>query len=141
VYRVDLLEQTLAELCGAVQGARAAVIVSVEGFVVASFPAGDELFVESGSADSSQVAAMASTLLSLSERTLSRLEMGEEGVERLLIEGKQGSMIVTPVSERAALALLLDKETKIGVALFMAQRSTRQVQDILEGQSQPPGWL
>ena len=59
VYRMDLLQNALANLCNSLDGVRAAVIVSIEGFVVASHPRGDESFVENGSANSSQVAAMA----------------------------------------------------------------------------------
>ena len=133
VYRVDRLEKALSELCQSQDGAQGAVIVSVEGFVVASYPPGDQGFVDNITADSSQVAAMASTLLSLSERTLARLEMGDGSIGRLLIEGSEGSIIVVPLSEQAALTILLDDEAKIGVALYAAQRTAQQIRLILEG--------
>ena len=68
VYRMDLLQSALAKLCNSLDGVHVAVIVSIEGFVVASYPPGEESFVENGSANSSQVAAMAATLVALSER-------------------------------------------------------------------------
>lgn len=130
VYRMDLLQNALARLCSSLDGVRAAVIVSVEGFVVASHPPGDESFVEEGSANSSQVAAMAATLVALGERTLSRLAQGE--IERMLVEGRHGAMIVIPVSESAAIAVLLEKGAKAGIALHTVQFYAQQIHNILE---------
>jgi predicted regulator of Ras-like GTPase activity (Roadblock/LC7/MglB family) len=130
VYRMDLLQNALARLCSSLDGVRAAVVVSIEGFVVASHPPGDESFVEEGSANSSQVAAMAATLVALGERTLSRLAQGE--IERMLVEGRYGAMIVIPVSESAAIAVLLEKGAKIGIALHAVQFSAQQIHNILE---------
>ena len=131
VYRMDLLQDALASLCETLEGVRAAVIVSIEGFVVASHPPGGESFTEDESANSSQVAAMAATLVALAERTLSRLGQGE--IERMLVEGHHGVMIVIPVSDNAAIAVLLEKGSKLGVALYAGQFAARQIHDILEG--------
>jgi predicted regulator of Ras-like GTPase activity (Roadblock/LC7/MglB family) len=131
VYRMDLLQNALSSLCDLLEGVRAAVIVSIEGFVVASHPPGDESFAENGSATSSQVAAMAATLVALAERTLSRLEQGE--IERMLVEGRYGVMMVIPVSQDAAIAVLLEKGAKLGVALHTAQSAAQRIRHILEG--------
>jgi predicted regulator of Ras-like GTPase activity (Roadblock/LC7/MglB family) len=131
VYRMDLLQDALANLCDALDGVRAAVIVSIEGFVVASYPPGGESFAEDDSASSSQVAAMAATLVALAERTLSRLGQGE--IERMLVEGRHGVMIVIPVSNNAAIAVLLEKGSKLGVALYAGQYTAQRIQHILEG--------
>ena len=37
VYRTDLLESALQEMCSKLQGVQGAVIVSIEGFVVAAY--------------------------------------------------------------------------------------------------------
>jgi predicted regulator of Ras-like GTPase activity (Roadblock/LC7/MglB family) len=131
VYRMDLLQDALANLCGSLEGVRAAVIVSIEGFVVASYPPGGESFAEDDSANSSQVAAMAATLVALAERTLSRLDQGE--IERMLVEGRHGVMIVIPVSDNAAIAVLLKKGSKLGVALYAGQFAAQRIRNILEG--------
>jgi len=128
---MDLLQNALANLCDSLAGVRAAVIVSIEGFVVASHPPGDETFMEDGSTYSSQVAAMAATLVALGERTLARLAQGE--IERLLVEGRQGAMIVVPVSDNAAIAVLLEKGAKIGIALYSVQFAAQRIRHILEG--------
>ena len=131
VYRMDLLQDALASLCQSLDGVRAAVVVSIEGFVVASYPPGGESFTEDDSASSSQVAAMAATLVALAERTLSRLDQGE--IERMLVEGRHGVMVVIPVSNNAAIAILLDKGSKLGVALHAGQSAAQRIQNILEG--------
>jgi predicted regulator of Ras-like GTPase activity (Roadblock/LC7/MglB family) len=132
LYRVDLLQRALASLCESLESARAAVIVSVEGFVIASYPPGDESFVENDAASSSHVAAMASIMVALAERTLSRLRLSDGEIDRLLVEGERGSLIVLPVSSEAAIAVLLEKEAKMGVALRTVPRAAQQVRDILE---------
>jgi predicted regulator of Ras-like GTPase activity (Roadblock/LC7/MglB family) len=131
VYRMDLLQSALTGLCDSLDGVQAAVIVSIEGFVVASHPPGDESFMENGSTSSSQVAAMAATLVALGERTLSRLEQGQ--IERLLVEGSQGAMIVIPVSDDAAIAVLLHKGAKVGIALHSVKFAAQQIHSFLEG--------
>jgi predicted regulator of Ras-like GTPase activity (Roadblock/LC7/MglB family) len=131
VYRMDLLQSALTGLCDSLDGVQAAVIVSIEGFVVASHPPGDESFMENGSTSSSQVAAMAATLVALGERTLSRLEQGQ--IERLLVEGSQGAMIVIPVSDDAAIAVLLHKGAKVGIALHSVKFAAQRIHSILEG--------
>ena len=143
-YRVDLLQRVLAGLCKSLEGARAAVVVSVEGLVVASYPPGDESLLDepaSGVRDdrdpvtSSQVAAMASIMVTHGERTLGRLGLSDGEIDRLLIEGSRGSLVVLPVSDEVALAVLLEKEAKAGVALHIVPRAAQQVRQILERQT------
>ncbi|UCC86859.1 MAG: roadblock/LC7 domain-containing protein [Anaerolineales bacterium] len=131
VYRTDLLQNALRNLCDSLQGVRAAVIVSVEGFVVASHPPGDESFTEGGSANSSQMAAMAATLVALAERTMARLAQGE--IERMLVEGRDGVMIVVPATDSAAIAVLLEKGSRLGIALYAGQFAAQRIRHILEG--------
>ena len=131
VYRMDLLQSALAELANSLDGVQAAVIVSIEGFVVASYPPGDESFAEEGSANSSQVAAMAATLVALAQRTMSRLGQGE--IDRMLVEGQNGVMIVVPVTDEAAIAVLLEKGAKLGVAFYTGQFAAHRIRNILAG--------
>ena len=42
VYRTDLLEEALKEFCEKLDGVQGAVIVSIEGFVVAAYTVGEE---------------------------------------------------------------------------------------------------
>lgn len=127
VYREELLVGALKELTAAIDGMRGAVIVSIEGFVVAAYPGGGA----SGAPDSPQVAALAATLFALGEQTLLRLAQGES--RRLLIEGDSGAMIVYPIDEQAILAALCLRETKMGLALHTVERCAVELADILNG--------
>jgi predicted regulator of Ras-like GTPase activity (Roadblock/LC7/MglB family) len=128
VYREDLLVEALRELTEALEGIRGAVIVSVEGFVVAAYPGGGSA---PGAPDSPQVAAMAATLFALGEQTLLRLAQGES--RRLLIEGDTGAMIVYPIDEQAILAAMVRRETKMGLALHTVERWAGRLANILNG--------
>ena len=131
VYRTDLLEDALKDLCSKLQGVQGAVIVSIEGFVVAAYAPHESEMDEEGPTSSPQVAAMAATLIALGERTLSRLAQGE--MHRLLIEGDDGGMVVVPANRRASVAVMVGKEAKMGLVLYALQQNAKLISDILEG--------
>ncbi len=130
VYKTDLLEEALKELCDKLEGVQGAVIVSIEGFVVAAYSP-DEQEGEEGPTSSPQVAAMAATLIALGERTLARLAQGE--MIRLLIEGNEGGMLVVPANRRSSIAVMVNRQAKLGLVLYALQQSARKISDILEG--------
>ncbi len=131
VYKTDILEAALKELCRKLEGVQGAVIVSVEGFVVAAYAPHESEMNEEGPTSSPQVAAMAATLIALGERTLARLVQGE--MIRLLIEGSDGGMIVVPANRRASVAVMVDREAKMGLVLYALQQSAKAISEILEG--------
>src|SRR5512133_1838671 len=110
-YRSETLERTLRTLHTAVPGILASVVVNIDGLLVSAYPPGDEDNVHENPTGSPQVAAMAATLIGLAERTLGRLAQGD--LERLLMEGEDGVMVVYPAG-RAALAVLVRKDVKLG---------------------------
>jgi len=133
VYRTEKLEMALEDLCKQLSSVQGAVIVSVEGFVVAAYApnsVAEDEFGEGGTS-SPQVAAMAATLIALGERTLARLAQGQ--LTRLLIEGANGAMLVVPASNRAAVALMVHNNAKIGLSLYALKRSATEIGLILEG--------
>jgi predicted regulator of Ras-like GTPase activity (Roadblock/LC7/MglB family) len=127
-YRSETLERTLRTLHTAVPGIIASVIVNIDGLLVSSYPPGDDDNFAENPTSSPQVAAMAATLIGLAERTLGRLAQGE--LERLLMEGEEGTMIVYPAG-RAALAVLVAKDTKMGMVLYAASRARNDVMKVL----------
>jgi predicted regulator of Ras-like GTPase activity (Roadblock/LC7/MglB family) len=131
VYRTDLLEAALREMCAKLDGVQGAVIVSIEGFVVAAYTPHENDTDEEGPTSSPQVAAMAATLIALGERTLSRLAQGE--MLSLLIEGSDGGMLVVPANRRASVAVMVGREAKKGLVLYALQQNAKKVSDILEG--------
>jgi predicted regulator of Ras-like GTPase activity (Roadblock/LC7/MglB family) len=131
IYKTDLLEEALEELCSKLEGVQGAVIVSIEGFVVAAYAPYESNMDEDSPTSSPQVAAMAATLIALGERTLSRLAQGE--MIRLLIEGNDGGMLVVPANRRSSVAVMVGREAKMGLVLYALQQSAKKISDILEG--------
>ena len=129
-FRQEVIDDTLRKLHLAVQGIKASVVVNRDGLLVASFPPGDDSDPLANPTSSPQVAAMSATLIGLAERTLNRLEQGE--LERLLMEGEEGVMVVYPAG-RATLAVLVDKEQKLGPVLYAAARTAKGVAEVLAG--------
>ena len=134
VYRTEKLEAALKQLCTQLKRVQAAVIVSIEGFVVASYEpeSNNHHEDEESMASSPQVAAMAATLIALGERTLSRLHQGE--LDRLLIEGSSGAMLVIPASQRSAIALMVYNDAKMGLSFYALKKAAREINLILEGE-------
>ncbi|MBZ0278782.1 MAG: roadblock/LC7 domain-containing protein [Anaerolineae bacterium] len=127
--REKRLEDTLKLLHRAVEGINATVIVNNDGLLVASFPPGDEENPHQNPTSSPQVAAMSATLIGLAERTLGRLAQG--GLERLLMEGADGTMVVYPAG-RASLAVLVEKNARLSHVLFATKKAAADVAEILQ---------
>ncbi|MBK9049581.1 MAG: roadblock/LC7 domain-containing protein [Chloroflexi bacterium] len=133
IYRVNILEDRLRQLTEAVPGIMGTVIVSIEGFVVAAYPPSEQSSLASAidMSSTSQVAAMAAALIALGEQTLGRLAQGQ--MERLLIEGGEGAIIVYPINQNAALAAMVDKNAKMGMVLVAIARAAAAFGDVLSG--------
>lgn len=126
--REERLERTLKTLHSAVEGIKATVIVNIDGLLVAAYPPGDEENPHENPTSSPQVAAMAATLIGLAERTLGRLAQGD--LERLLMEGEEGVMVVYPAG-RASLAVLSEKDARMAYILYATKRAAAEVAQIL----------
>lgn len=127
-FRSEKLESALKTLHTAVEGVKASVIVNIDGLLVAAFPPEDEENPHANPTSSPQVAAMSATLIGLAERTLGRLQQGE--LERLLMEGEIGVMVVYPAG-RASLSVLVEKDARLAHVLFAAKKAAAEVAEIL----------
>jgi predicted regulator of Ras-like GTPase activity (Roadblock/LC7/MglB family) len=127
-FRSDKLETALRALHTVVEGIKASVVVNNDGLLVSSFPPGDDDNPHENPTSSPQVAAMAATLIGLAERTLGRLAQGD--LERLLMEGEEGVMVVYPAG-RASLAVLVSKDARLAHVLYAAKRAAAEVEVIL----------
>jgi uncharacterized protein len=125
-YRSEALEEKLRILHSVVEGVKATVIVNNDGLLVA----GDEDDPHNNPTSSPQVAAMSATLIGLAERTLRRLAQGD--LERLLMEGEEGVMVVYPAG-RASLAVLVENDANLAHVLFAAKKAAAEVAEILGG--------
>ena len=127
-YRSERLERALKSLHVAVPGIKASVVVNIEGLLVAAYPPTNEENPYENPTSSPQVAAMAATLIGLAETTLMRLEQGD--LKRLMIDADNGTMVVYPAN-RASLAVLVEKGTKLGRVLFAVAQVRDEVMEIL----------
>jgi len=130
-YRVNQLEAVLRSLHESVEGLQGTVVVSLDGFVVAAhLPSGNGRHKRSPSAaDSPQVAAMAASIIALSDKVLAQLARGS--ISRVLIDGSEGGIIVVPAGAEAALAVMVGHDAKLGLVMLALQRSAEQVKRIL----------
>lgn len=129
-FRDEALEDELKKLHTLVTGVKATVIVNIDGLLVAAYPAGDEENPHENPTSSPQVAAMSATLIGLAEKTLGRLAQGD--LERLLMEGEEGTMVVYPAG-RAAVAVLVHKTAHMGQVLYATKKAAGEVERILGG--------
>ena len=127
-YRVQVLEDILRRLHKSVDGLHGTVVVSIEGFVVAAY-SGDGRSRTSNPVDSPQIAAMAAAIIALGERVLGRLARGE--IDRILLDGTEGGIIVVPAGPEAALAAMVNKDAKLGLVMYELRRSSREVYKVL----------
>ena len=129
LYRIDILENSLRQLTQTIPSILQTVIVSTDGFVVASHPTTSTSDTDYHTNNTQQVAAMAAALIALGDQTLNRLDQG--GMNRLMIEGNDGAIIVYPINRNAALSALVDKTTKMGITLHEISRAAQQFAKIL----------
>ncbi len=130
-YRVNQIEDVLRSLHQTVEGLQGTVVVSLDGFVVAAYlPSGNgrrrrvEHLV-----DSPQVAAMAASIIAISDKVLAQLARGS--ISRVLIDGSEGGIVVVPAGSEAALAAMVGQNAKWGIIMLALRRSADQVQRIL----------
>ena len=127
-YRVQILEDILRRMHKSVDGVHGTVVVSIEGFVVAAY-SGEGRARHNNPVDSPQIAAMAAAIIALGERVLGRLARGE--IDRILLDGTEGGIIVVPAGPDAALATMVSKDAKLGLVMYELRRSSREVYKVL----------
>lgn len=126
LYRIEKLEQELQNLTNRIDSIQDTVVVSNDGFVVAAHTPED---LTGQKANSPQIAAMTAALTGLGEKTL--MQMAQGNLNRLLIEGDYGALIVVPVNESAAIAAIVDKNAKIGLVMHEIRRTSSVINAIL----------
>ena len=122
-YRSEQINRILRTMHKTVEEIKASVVVNIDGLLVEAYPPNED------DTDNDQVAAMTATLIGLGEKTLERLGQGD--VERLLLEGEEGVMVVYPSGTRAALAVLIGKAAKLGMAMYAVKRAAEDVAEVI----------
>jgi predicted regulator of Ras-like GTPase activity (Roadblock/LC7/MglB family) len=131
-YREERLARVLREqLHENIKGVQETVIVTNDGLVVAAYPgASQEQNTHDDVGSSRWVAALAAEIIAQSRRAFGRLAQG--AVSRILVEGESGSMIVVPAGDHAALAVIVEPHTKLGLAMFQITRVAEHISNLLD---------
>jgi len=128
-YRSDQLRKSLAALHAAAPGLIGSAISTTDGLVIAVYPPGWDSDIQDPTGGEN-VAAMSAVVVGQAERTMARLAQGE--LERVLMEGEKGVVAVLPITHDSALALLIDKDAKLGLTLHAARRAAQEVRGVLK---------
>ncbi len=100
---------------------QATAVVSTDGLVIASrLPA---------EVEEDRIGAMGAAILSISTRSGGELDRGE--MVRVLIEGTEGYILIRSVGEYAILVALVEKEVRLGLLFYEANKCIDLLTDVL----------
>ncbi|RRN55808.1 hypothetical protein EIM48_09010 [Pseudoxanthomonas sp. SGNA-20] len=113
--RAAQIRQTLEDLTSSSADIEASALISIDGLLIdAAMPQ---------SMDEDRIGAMSAALLSLGERTAR--ELGRGRLERVLVQGEDGYVIMTAAGEEAVLTVLTRAEVKLGLAFLDIKRAAQ----------------
>ncbi len=127
--RSEALRQSLLRLHRSVAAISGSAVITSDGLVIAMYPPGWDSDIQNP-VGAESVAAMAAVISSAAERTVARLDQG--ALERVLIEGERGTVGVFPCTSDSALAVLIAKDAKLGLAARSAHKTAQEIGDILK---------
>jgi len=117
----DQLDIVLNDFERNVPHVEATAVVSTDGLVIASrLP--DQV-------EEDRIGAMGAAILSISARSGNELARGE--MERVLIEGESGYILIRSVGEDAILVALVEKEVRLGMLFYEAKNCIDKLSEIL----------
>jgi predicted regulator of Ras-like GTPase activity (Roadblock/LC7/MglB family) len=117
----DQLDAVLNEFERNVPHVEATAVVSTDGLVIAS-----RLPKE---VEEDRVGAMGAAILSISTRSGIELERGN--MERVLIEGTNGYLLIRSIADVAILVCLVDKEVRLGMLFYECKNCVKKISEIL----------
>lgn len=119
--RRDMFQQVLEELKGSSADVEASALISTDGLMIASaLPQG---------MDEDRVGAMSAALLSLGERAARELARGN--LERVLLQGQQGYVIMSSAGGEAVLTVLAKSNAKLGLIFLDIKRAAEALSKLI----------
>jgi len=115
------LEAVLHELEKSVSGIEAGVIVDTQGLPISS--------AMPEHVNEGVIAAMTATILSVSENALK--ELGKGNINKILVEGNDGSLILMNAGQNAILAVLIRQQSNLGLIFFVMRRAAKKIARLL----------
>lgn len=121
VTRAEKIVAFLKELHTNTPDVEAAALISVDGLIMASvLPAGVQ---------EDHVAAMSAAMLSLGER--SSQELGRGDLERVLVKGAQGYIVLASAGREAVVTVLTSERAKLGMVFLDLSRAAKKISEVL----------
>ncbi len=119
--RAETMADRLRELQAETQGVQASAVISIDGLIMASaLPAG---------VDEDRISAMSAAMLSLGERISGELKRGK--LQRILVEGADGIIVLSAIGEDAVLTVLADGGAKLGMVFYDMRRAVNDLARLL----------
>lgn len=128
--RGKALESLLNRLVHASVDLEGAVLVSLEGLVMATAWSSEEQKQALQGLDASRIGAVACRAFEQSDQATEMLDQGE--LERMILASSRGNVIITRAGAGALCVVLLHPEAKLGVASVEAMRISRQIAGLLD---------
>lgn len=119
--RTEVLQQVLVDLNGSTADVEASALISTDGLMIAS--------ALPHSMDEDRIGAMSAALLSLGDRTASELARGK--LDRVLIQGERGYVIMTAAGNEAVLTVLAKPNAKLGLIFLDIRRAAEKLKDMI----------
>ncbi len=120
--RENVWERYLAELLEGASAIQGVAIVGTDGLVYAAH-------APDGSLDEDLAGAVAAAVYALSARSVSQLNRGN--LQRTLIQGDDGNIIVTVVNDRTLFVGLTPKDVNLGMAFAEVRTMVRQLAEVV----------
>ncbi|MEM1512430.1 MAG: roadblock/LC7 domain-containing protein [Candidatus Jordarchaeales archaeon] len=120
--KIDELLELLRNMEATTPGIEASAVVSTEGLPIASAMPQE--------VDDAVVAAMASAILSVSEKVSNELVRGK--LQQVLLQGDLGYVIIKGAGESALLTVLARSNANLGLILMVLKRVSEEVKRLLE---------
>jgi predicted regulator of Ras-like GTPase activity (Roadblock/LC7/MglB family) len=127
--RGKALDDLLNGLIQASRDFEGAVLVSLDGLMYATAWSPDDQTERLQALDDSDIGAVACRAFAQSGEATRMLERGD--LDRLILAGSHGNMIITRAGENALCVALLKPEAKLGVASFEAKRISQELAKVL----------
>ena len=119
--RTDMLQQILDDLNGSSADVEASALISKDGLMIASaLPSG---------IDEDRVGAMSAALLSLGDRAGRELARGE--IDRVMIQGDKGYVIMTSAGDEAVLTIIAKSNAKLGLIFLDIKRAAEALSKLI----------
>lgn len=119
--RIEMVQRVLEDLKNSSADVEASALISTDGLMIASaLPQG---------MDEDRVGAMSAALLALGERAARELARGT--LERVLLQGEQGFVIMSASGPEAVLTVLARQNAKLGLVFLDIKRAAEAIVELI----------